>query len=67
MPFCDDCGLLFDNMHDLERHVKRCCPEKFSLKRKRGDEDDEDQPPFKQFLITPEEKEERKENHEHEF
>ncbi|WAQ94829.1 YMD3-like protein [Mya arenaria] len=25
---CDDCGLLFDSAHDVQRHVKRgCCPE----------------------------------------
>ena len=66
MPSCDDCGLLFENIHDLQRHVKRWCPENFSLKRKRGDEDDEDQPPSKRFLINPEEKEEEQENQEHE-
>jgi uncharacterized C2H2 Zn-finger protein len=26
---CDDCGLLFDSTHDVQRHVKRVwCPEK---------------------------------------
>lgn len=66
MSSCDDCGLLFESIHDLQRHVKRWCPEIFSLKRKRGDEDDEDQPPPKRFLINPEDKEEEKENQEHE-
>ena len=27
---CDDCGLLFDNVHDLQRHVKKWCYEKAS-------------------------------------
>lgn len=56
MPSCDYCGLLFENMHDLHRHVKRWCPESFPLKRKRDDENDEDQLPFEKILITPEEK-----------
>ena len=39
MASCDDCGLLFDNTHDLQRHVKRWCPEN-NLKRKRDDIED---------------------------
>jgi len=27
MPSCDDCGILFVNVHDLLRHVKMWCPE----------------------------------------
>lgn len=27
MPSCDDCGIIFDTMHDVQRHVKRWCPE----------------------------------------
>lgn len=27
MPSCDDRGLVFENMHDLQRHVKKWCPE----------------------------------------
>lgn len=46
MSFCDDCGLIFENMHDLQRHLKRPCPENLSLKRKRDNENDGDQPPF---------------------
>lgn len=34
MSFCDHCGLLFNNTHDLQRHVTRWCPENFPLKRK---------------------------------
>jgi hypothetical protein len=62
---CDDCGLLFENMHDLQRHVKRWCPENFSLKRKRNEEDEEDQPNSKRFLIDLGEKEDEKETQEH--
>ena len=24
---CDDCGIVFDNTHALQRHAKRGCPE----------------------------------------
>lgn len=65
MSSCDDCGLLFENTHDLQRHVKRWCPENVSLKRKRVDEDDEDQPHSKRFLVDLEEKEDEKENQVH--
>ena len=27
MTSCDDCGLMFENVHDLQRHVKKWCPE----------------------------------------
>jgi len=27
MPSCNDCGVMFENMHDLQRHVKMWCPE----------------------------------------
>lgn len=37
MPSCDDCGLVFENMHDLQRHVKRWCPENPALKRHNND------------------------------
>lgn len=23
MPSCDDCGLVFDNIHDVQRHIKK--------------------------------------------
>lgn len=65
MPSCDDCGLVFENMHDLQRHIKTWCPENVSLKRKRDDKEiEEDQPPKKWILFEPEEKEEDKENQE---
>ena len=32
MPSCDDCGLLFENIHNLQKHVKNWCHE--SSKRK---------------------------------
>ena len=37
MPSCDDCGLLFETMHDLQRHVKTWCPE--NTTKRRIDED----------------------------
>ena len=37
MPSCDDCGLMFDSLHDVQRHVKKWCPENESSKRKRED------------------------------
>lgn len=40
MPSCDDCGLVFENMHDLQRHVKRWFPE--NGKRKDDVEMEED-------------------------
>lgn len=33
MPFCDDCGVLLDSMHDLQRYVKSWCPENETLKK----------------------------------
>jgi hypothetical protein len=44
MPSCDDCGVLFETVHDLQLHVKRWCPERDreSLKRHREDDDEED-------------------------
>jgi hypothetical protein len=49
MPFCDECGLMFENVSDLMRHVKRWSPENNDLKRKR--EDDNDGIPFKRSKI----------------
>jgi len=39
MPSCDDCGLVFESVPDLARHMNRWCPENNDLKRQR-DEDD---------------------------
>ena len=45
---CDDCGLLLENIHDLQRHVKNWCPEKdFTLKRKRPSEETVEEIPLK--------------------
>ena len=45
---CDDCGLLLENIHDLQRHVKNWCPEKdFTLKRKRPLEETVEEIPLK--------------------
>ena len=48
-PSCDECGLMFENVSDLMRHVKQWCPENSNLKRKR--EDDNDGIPFKRSKI----------------
>ena len=37
MPSCDDCGLLFENIHNLQKHVKNWCHE--SSKRKRENDE----------------------------
>ena len=59
MSSCDDCGIMFDNTHDLQRHVKNWCPE--NRKREREDDDyDSDQPPTKKWVPYPEEEEEEK-------
>ena len=46
MPSCDECGILFENSHDLQRHVRTWCPENGGQplrKRARYEEDrDED-------------------------
>ena len=53
MPSCDNCGIMFDNRHVLQRHVKNWCPE--NRKRKREDDDDDyDQPPTKKWMPYPE-------------
>ena len=45
---CDDCGLLLENIHDLQRHVKNWCPEKdFTLKRKLPSEETVEEIPLK--------------------
>lgn len=33
MASCDNCGLVFDNTHDLQRHIKTRCPENENRKR----------------------------------
>jgi len=42
MPSCDDCGVVIENVHDLQNHVKKWCPathseesENVSVKRRR--------------------------------
>ena len=47
MPSCDDCGLVFDDMHDVQRHVKNWCPEN---EKKRKHEDGEDDLPTKKLM-----------------
>ena len=33
MVSCDECGLMFENIHDLQRHVKNWCPETVPAKK----------------------------------
>lgn len=46
MVSCDDCGLVFDSTHDLQRHIKRWCPENDNRKRQLS-LDDYEEPPQK--------------------
>jgi hypothetical protein len=40
MPSCDDCGLVFDNIHDVQRHIKeKWCP---ALQKRQRESDDEE-------------------------
>jgi hypothetical protein len=39
MPSCDDCGVVFDKVHDFQNHEKRWCPERQAPKRPFPDED----------------------------
>ena len=41
MPSCDDCGLIFENISDLARHMNRWCPKNNDLERKRKDDEDD--------------------------
>ena len=50
MPSCDDCGLMFENIPDLARHMNRWCPENNDLKRKRDDDEDDNIPSKKSRL-----------------
>lgn len=34
MASCDDCGLVFESFSDLQRHIKKWCPENDNRKRK---------------------------------
>jgi hypothetical protein len=39
MPTLDDCGVNFENVHDLQNHIKHWCPEQESLKHELLDKD----------------------------
>ncbi|VDI51056.1 Hypothetical predicted protein [Mytilus galloprovincialis] len=41
MPSCDDCGVVFESVPDLARHMNKWCPENNDLKRKREIEDED--------------------------
>jgi hypothetical protein len=34
MISCDDCGVVLESLHNLQRHIKTWCPDKIPLKRK---------------------------------
>lgn len=34
MISCDDCGVVLESLHNLQRHIKTWCPDKNPLKRK---------------------------------
>lgn len=63
---CDDCGILFENTHDLQRLLRHWCPENFFLKGNGVIGMTEINFLLKRLLISSEEKEEEKENKEHE-
>ena len=45
---CDDCGQLFDTVHDVQRHVKNgWCPENDKPMKRKIDENDEEEPKAK--------------------
>lgn len=70
MQSCDDCGLVFENMHDLQRHVKKWCPENEDrpLKKNRDIDEDEDQPRTNKWISLdhPDSVDDEGESHEHE-
>lgn len=39
MFFCDNCGIVFENMYDLQRYIKMWCFENFFFKRKWDDKE----------------------------
>ncbi|KAL4235377.1 hypothetical protein ACF0H5_007013 [Mactra antiquata] len=44
MHSCDDCGVVFADTHDLQRHVKTWCPEG---KKRKAEDSHEEEPPRK--------------------
>ena len=50
MPSCDDCGLMFESIPDLARHMNKWCPENNDLKQKRDDDEDDNIPSKKSRL-----------------
>lgn len=51
MVSCDDCGLVFDSTHDLQRHIKRWCPENDNRKRQLSLDDYEEPPKKKRHIF----------------
>lgn len=52
---CDDCGLVFDSPHDLQRHIKRWCPENENRKRQLSLDDHEEPPKKKHHIFQSDE------------
>ncbi|XP_069122470.1 uncharacterized protein [Argopecten irradians] len=66
MSACDDCGIMFQDVHDLQRHVKKWCPENDSRKRKLPS-NEENEPVVKKWLSLEslESQDEENESEEH--
>lgn len=48
---CDDCGIVFENLHDLQKHIKTCCPEQNQLKGKQPEALSEEIEPSKKNKV----------------
>ncbi len=49
------CGLVFDSPHDLQRHIKRWCPENENRKRQLSLDDHEEPPKKKHHIFQSDE------------
>lgn len=47
MISCEDCGIVFENLHDLQKHIKTWCPEQQPAKR----DHDYESPPEKRIKL----------------
>ena len=62
---CDECGVLFNNPHDLQKHVRTWCPEQPPFKRYRFDDHTDEMRREKlqtPNMITPSESDEERED-----
>ena len=51
MQSCDICGLVFENIHDLQRHITRWCPENEDLPLKRRNISEDEVYPAKIYKL----------------